>query len=309
MDSPVVETMLRIPWGAELPRSLVWYPERSELAGSDSRQSPAIPVIRVIRGGAIAALNHVGSGYLPAGTVRWWVQAPASAPVRARSAPYPFAADGDTATAVDFWVDDAGGLVLLERTAGADGRAGARLAVVSAAGELTRKLALDGPYVRLVPDDAGHLYLVSHQGSGALVTFDATAGQLGAPVALTPGTRAALVANRGAVIPARTLTGGDAARVAPAAGLPEALVFLFGIDGADNYDTVVGGELVSVTFTGQIRRRIPLTSVPALAPAHAGSGEILARPALPTAWQVDPDGRIYVPRVTPDEFQVVRLTP
>jgi hypothetical protein len=47
---------------------------------------------------------------------------------------------------------------------------------------------------------------------------------------------------------------------------------------------------------------------PAIGVAPAASIEILSRPAPVPAWQVDQDGGVYVPRVTPDEFQVVRLS-
>lgn len=301
MDSPALETIVRIPWGDGLTRTLSAYPQRSEADDPEARQSPAIPSMRVFRGEAVAVLNVFAASYVPSGTVQWWLRESSGGEVRARRAAYPFA--GGAVHAVDFWVDTDGTLVLLEQ----DGPSSSRVAVIGPDGGLGWHGPVDGgPYTRVVPDDRGALFLVS-QAKAALVPFDRASGRLGAAIAITPGTRAALAANVAAAIAPRHLTP-DAARVAKPAGIADALVYLFGVDGDDAYYTVSGGELLAVTFGGEVQRRLAIASVPALITAPVGPKDIQSRPGPTTSWQVDRDGRVYVPRVTPEELQVVRVT-
>ena len=302
MDSPALETVVRIPWGASLLRTLETFPQHSEV-DPDARQSPAIPAVRVSAKGAVAVLNHLGGGYAPADELRWWLASGDGEP-RASATPYPFAGSRDAVLAIDFRVDDTGRLTLLEKVANAEGRASSRLAVVGPTGEVAWKGPLDGgPYLRLVPDDAGALFLWRGE-DHALVPIDPRTGQLGAARPLVLGSRAAVAADRGVVLSAST----SADRIGKPAGIADALVFLFGVDGDDDYYTVSGGELLAVTFAGQVRSRLALDGVPALVAAAVGPKEIQARPAPTASWQVDRVGRVYVPRVTPEELQVVRVT-
>jgi hypothetical protein len=303
MDRMSIETTIRIPWSRALPRSLVRFPEHSESSGQE--RTPALPLVRLQPGG-VAVVNYFGDGFAPSGTVSWSLTAPGATPAQVRSAADPFG-DARAVLAVDAWVHDDGRLILLEKVATTSGGEASRLAVLSGTGApVTRELA-DGPYVRIVPDDGGRLYLVGHQGGNTLVELDAGTGDLGRRIAVAPGTRAALAANRGVTLAARHLDPQDGSRVAMPQAMPQALVYMFGVDGYDNYYTLVDGEIVVVAFAGQVLGRVPLKDRAELTPAASADG-IVARPAPSLAWQVDSRGDVFVPRVDGRELQVLRIT-
>lgn len=302
-----ITTPVQLPWGAELPRTLTSYPPRSEEAVPESWPTPEFPLMRVHAGGTIAVLHHIGRRFVPSRTVRWTVVAPGAA-AATHAAPDPFA-DDRAPVAVDFQVQDGGDtLVLLEQVAGEGGAAVSRLAVLTPKGVVARRDRLDGsPYLRVVTDDRGRTYLLDHRNGNGLTEVDLTTGALGPRHSVAPGTRAALAANFGVEVPAGQLAAPDPARVAAPPSVPAALVFLFGVDGADNYYTVVDEEILAVGFGGAVRKRIRLADHPDLAPTSPPPGQILARLAPSPQWQVDRDGNVYIPRVDADGFRVVRV--
>ena len=141
MDSIAIETTVRIPWGAQLTRTLSAYPAHSESDGA--QQAPELPLVRVQAGGAVAILNYFGRGFAPAGTLRWSLQAPGDASPHLWSAPDPFA-PGRAVLAVDFWVDEQGRLIVLEKVAAEGGGEASRLAVVPATGAPVVREPLEG---------------------------------------------------------------------------------------------------------------------------------------------------------------------
>lgn len=299
MDRPNAETLVRAPWGGDLPRVDVDEPQRGDVAGVETWKAPAVPRLRVDGAGEVAVLAYL-DGRFPSADVAWATAAGGA--LTWRRAADPFAADRAAITAVDFVVDRRGGVVVLETVAASRSQA-----IVAGPEGAARGVPLDGgPYVRLVHDERGALYLVRHQGGGALVPFDAGAGTLGAPIAIAPGSPLALAANRGAVILSRLLDAPPAGTVAAPSALPEALIHLFGVDGAGDYYTAAGGAITAVSFAGEVRGAIAVAAIPALvAPA---TGAVRARIAPPPSWQVDGKGRIYVARATPEALEIVRLT-
>jgi hypothetical protein len=302
MDRMSIETTIHIPWSDALPRSLVPFPEHSESSGRE--QTPALPLVRLQPRG-VAVVNYFGEGFVPGGTVSWLLTAPGAPPAPFHSAADPFGGTRGV-LAVDAWVHGDGRLILLEKIAAAGGGEASRLAVLSGTGApVTYELA-GGPYVRIVPDERGHLYLVSHQGGNTLVELDVDTGELGRQIQVPPGSRAALAANRGVVLAGRHLESQDASRLVAPPAMPQALVYLFGVDADDNYYTRIDGEIVAVTFAGQVLGRVPLTGRAELTPAAGGDG-IVVRLALSPAWQVDARGDVFVPRVDGHELQVLRI--
>jgi hypothetical protein len=301
MDRMSIETTIRIPWSDALPRSLVPFPEHAESSGGE--QTPALPLVRLQPRG-VAVVNYFGNGFAPGGTVSWSLTAPGTPPAPFRSAVDPVSG-ADRVLTVDAWVHDDGRLVLLEKIAAAGGEA-SRLAVLSAGGvPVTRELA-GGPYLRIVPDERGNLYLVSHQGGNTLLELDVDTGELGRQIQVPPGSRAALAANRGMVLTARHFESQDVSRVVAPPEMPQALVYLFGVDADDNYYTWIDGEIVAVTFVGQVLNRMPLTGRTELTPVAGGDG-IVVRLSPSPAWQVDARGDVFAPRVDGHELQVLRI--
>lgn len=299
MERPTLDVIARAPWGADLPRVLVSFPQRGDVAAADVYQAPALPRLRVDAAGRAAVLSYLDGGFASPTAVAWATVDGGGLTWRRAVDPFP---ERGALTAVDFVVGPDGALTLLEALAGG----GARLVLAGADGE-ARGVVLDGgPYVRLVPDDRGGLYLVRHR-DGTMVPLDRRTGGLGTPIALTPGSPAALAANRAAALPVRLLDGKPGgARVAAPPTVQQALVHLFGVDGAGDYYTVVDGRLYAVSFAGEVRAQAALSSVPGLAPATTGA--VRDRVARPVDWQVDGEGRIYLARASADALELLRLT-
>lgn len=300
MDRPSLEIVTRVAWGGELPRVLTTAPARGDVAGSATWQTPALPVVRVAADGALAVLAFLDGRFAADDALAWATARDGQ--VTWRRAPDPFAADRGALTAVDLWLAPTGGAVVLETIASA------RAQVILAGPDgSSRGVALDGgPFVRLVPDDRGRLYLVRHVGGGALVPLDPATGATGAPIAVTPGSRLALAANRGAAIPSALLAQPASGKVAAPAALPQALIHLLGVDRHGDYYTRADDTIARVSFAGEVRSKLALGEVTDLRPA--ADGPVRGQLAPAPAWQVDDDGRVYLPRATPTAFEVVRLT-
>lgn len=304
MDHASLELVTRVPWGGELPRALVARPQVGDTFRVETWQSPAAPLIRLAADGAVGVLAYQDGHFAAATDVTW-------ATVRDgrttwHRAPDPFVADRAALTGVDFAIDADQRLVVLETVAGIR----AQLIVATADGA-ARGLPLEGPegsrYARLVPDEGGRLYLVRQGSASELVPLDPSTGALGAPIAITPGSRLAVAANRGAAIPTALLKADPGGKVTAPTALPQALIYMFGVDDRGDYYTRFDDVIVRVGFAGEVRSRLPLTALPELRPAATGAirGQLAPLPE----WQVDRAGRIYVPRTTLEAFELVRITP
>lgn len=304
MERPSLEIVARVPWGGELPRTLVTQPAVGDVAGMTTWQSPAPPLVRLAADGTIGVLAYVDGRFAATDDLTWATVRQGD--VTWHRARDPFVADRPALTAVDVAIDADGRLVVLETVSSTR----AQLIVATRDG-VARGLPLAGPdgsrYVRLVPDVRGRLYLV-RQGSGnALVPLDASTGQVGEAIAIAPGSRLALAANRGAAIPLDLLTAATDGKVSAPAGLPQALVYLFGVDARGDYYTRLDDHILRVGFAGELKSRMSLADLPELAPAATGAlrGQLASLPA----WQVDGDGHVYIPRTTPEAFELVRIAP
>ncbi|MEZ4403096.1 MAG: hypothetical protein R3B06_23940 [Kofleriaceae bacterium] len=297
MDHPTLEIIARLAWSADVPHTLVEVPPRGDLALPAAAPVPALPTIRLGLDGAIGVVNLRDGGVPAPAQLAWTTIVDGGAPAWHHApSPWPPASAGP----VDVWIDRGGALVLLETAPGARGAA-TRLAVVEPTGAARVTELTDGPFVRLVADGAGQLFAVRHGAAPALVPVDLATGARGAARALTPGSRLALAANRGAALTPAALADDGTARVAAPPALGQALVFMVGADADDRYYSVVDGSLAEVSFDGRLRHQVALAAVPGL--LTTGS-----RLAAPTAWQVDAAGRVVMARGDATGFELVRLT-
>lgn len=313
MHETRIETIVHIPWGTDrtqLPLSLVPFPEYSESAMTAGR-SPEFPLFRVYEDGRGAALNHIGNRYLPAETLKWFHVAPGArgpGDILVHTAGYPFPAE-DGVLSVDFFVKEDGALVLLENVGSGEGGMRSRLAAISRDGALLwKKDALEEAYVRIVPDDRGRLFVLAHEDGNQLRRLDPDTGSVEERYAAEPGTRLAIEANQGTRIAAEHLGQPDQATIQAPRDAPQALTYLFGIDAGGDYYARLDTDIVIVNFAGTILRQISLDDVPALIEPGAGQAERIPRLAPLPSWQVDPVGRIYVPRVDATGFSLLRIT-
>jgi hypothetical protein len=313
MHETRIETIVHIPWGTDrtqLPLSLVPFPEHSERATGAAR-SPEFPLCRVYEDGRVAALNHLGNRYLPADTLKWFHVAPAAgraSEVVVQTAGYPFPAQ-DGVLSVDFFVKEDGALILLENVGSGEGGTRTRLAAISGDGALLwKKDALDEAYIRIVPDDRGRLFVLAHEHGNQLRRLDPDTGSVEEQYAAEPGTRLAIEANQGTRIAARHLGQPDQATIQAPPDAPQTLTYLFGIDARGDYYARLDTDIVVVDFAGTVLRQISLDDVPALIEPGAARAERTPRLAPLPSWQVDPAGRIYVPRVDATGFSLLRIT-
>jgi hypothetical protein len=314
MHETRIETIVDVPWGtdrAQLPLSLVPFPEHSESDVAGAGQSPEFPAWRVYEDGRVAVLNYFGGRYLPAETLQWLLVT-SGAPGMAgttRTAGHPFA-DPGAILAVDFFVREDGSLFLLERAARGDGGTISRLAAMSREGALLwKKDALDVAYVRIVPDDRGRLFLLAHEDGNQLHRVEPDTGNIAERYSAAPGTRLAIEANQGTRITAERLDRPDEARIQPPRDAPQALVYIFGIDARGDYYARLDEHILTIDFAGTILRKLALADYSELSGPSPVQADPIPRLSPLPSWHVDPMGRIYLSRVDAKGFSVLRITP